>query len=81
MAEVDIVATEGTVGGKHRIEGTRIRVIDVIECYQELGWDIEKIVQEFGITPQQVLAATKFYYDSRKTVRNELLSEGENVNA
>ena len=81
MGEIDIVATEGTVGGKHRIEGTRIRVIDVVECYQELGWDIEKIVQEFGITPQQVLAAMKFYYDNRKTVRNELLSEGENVNA
>ena len=81
MAEVDIVATEGTVDGKHRIEGTRIRVIDVIECYQELGWDVEKIVQEFGITPQQVLAAMKFYYDNRKTVRNEILSEGESVNA
>ena len=80
MAEVDIVATEGTVDGKHRIEGTRIRVIDVIECYQELGWDIEKIVQEFGITPQQVLAGMKFYYDNRKTIRNELLFEGENVN-
>jgi hypothetical protein len=23
----------------------------------------------------------KFYYDNRKTVRNEILSEGENVNA
>ena len=81
MAEVEIVATEDTVGGKHRIKGTRIRVIDVIECYQELGWDIEKIAQEFGLTPQQVLAAMKFYYDNRKTVRNELLSEGDDVNA
>ena len=80
MAEIDIVATEGTVGGKHRIEGTRIRVIDVVECYQELGWDIEKIAQEFSLTPQQVLAGMKFYYDDGNTVRNELLSEGENVN-
>ena len=80
MAGVNIVATEGTVGGKHRIEGTRIRVIDVIECYQELGWNVEKIAQEFGLMPQQVLAAMKFYYDNRKAVRNELLSEGENVN-
>jgi len=75
MTEVDIVAAEGTVGGKHRIEDTRIRVIDVIECYQELGWDIDKIAQGFGLTPQQVLTAMKFYYNNRKTVRNELLSE------
>ena len=73
MAEIDIVATEGTVGGKHRIEGTRIRVIDVVECYQELGWDIEKIAQEFSLTPQKILAGMKFYYDDGNTVRNELL--------
>jgi uncharacterized protein (DUF433 family) len=45
----------------------------VIECYQELGWDIEKIAQEFSLTPQQVLAGMKFYYDDGNTVRNELL--------
>lgn len=43
MVDAEIVATEDTVGGKHRIQGTRIRVIDIVESYQELGWDIEKI--------------------------------------
>lgn len=56
-----IVSSEDTMGGKHRIEGTRIRVIDVIKSYQELGWDIEEISYEYDITPQQVLDALKFY--------------------
>lgn len=40
--------------GKHRIKGTRVRVIDVIESYQELGWDIEEIATEYEIEPQEV---------------------------
>ena len=59
MAET-IVSTEDVLGGKHRIEGTRVRVIDVIESYQELGWDIEEIAYEYELEPQQVLEAMKF---------------------
>ena len=77
-----IVSSEDVLGGKHRIEGTRVRVIDVIESYQELGWDIEEIALEYELDPQEVLDAMKFYYDNKNTVRRESLdnSKGE-INA
>ena len=77
MAEENIVSTEEHFGGKHRIKGTRIRVVDVVEAYQELGWDIEEISNEYGIEPQQVLDALRFFYDNKETVREELRSKVE----
>ncbi len=81
MVEDAIVSTEEHFGGKHRIRGTRIRVVDVVESYQELGWDVEEISEEYGITPQQVLDALRFFYDNKKTVREELRSEVKKANA
>lgn len=77
MAEESIISTEEHFGGKHRIKGTRIRVVDVVEAYQELGWDIEEISNEYGIEPQQVLDALRFFYDNKETVREELRSKVE----
>lgn len=76
----EIVSSSDTMGGKHRIEGTRIRVIDVVKSYQELGWDIEEIAEEYDLTPQQVLEALKFYYDNKKEVRQEFLDR-KKINA
>ena len=78
---LDIVSSEHIMGGKHRIEGTRIRVIDVVESYQELGWDIEEIATEYDITPQQVLEALKFYYDNKKMVRSQFMNRDDKINA
>ncbi len=77
MAE--IVSTPGVVGGRHRIDGTRIMVIDVVERYQELGWSIEKISRELDITPVQVTEALKFYYQNPKMIRQELRDERASV--
>ena len=77
-----IVSDEDVLGGKHRIEGTRVRVIDVVESYQELGWDVEEISDEYSITPQEVLTALKFYYDNKAVVRKEITSENrDGINA
>lgn len=72
-----IVSDDNVMGGKHHIEGTRIRVVDVVESYQELEWDIEEIASEYDLTPQQVLEALKFFYDNKTVVRNEFLGRGE----
>lgn len=77
-----IVSDKDILGGKHRVEGTRVRVIDVVGSYQELGWDVEEISEEYDLTPQQVLVALKYYYDNKAQIRDELVSEArENVNA
>lgn len=54
-----VVSTEGIVGGKPRIKGTRVQVADVVQYYTELDWNIEKISDELGLTPIQVLEALK----------------------
>jgi len=67
--EAEIVETEGVVGGKPRIEGTRVQVADVAQYYTELGWSIEKISTELDLTPDQVLEALKYYYKNSKVIR------------
>ncbi len=72
--EIEIVSTEGVVGGKPRIKGTRVQVADVVQYYTELDWNIEKINDELGITPIQVLEALKFYYKNTKSIRRIIRS-------
>jgi len=79
--EEGIVRTEGVVSGMYRVAGTRVRVIDVVESYQELGWSVEKIAEQYRLTPSQVLDALKFYYEHGEEVREELRSSREEVAA
>jgi len=73
--EVRIVKTEGIVGGKARIDGTRIRVIDIVEDYEILRNTIEEIAESYGITVVQVLEALKYYYENPEAIREEIKSE------
>ncbi|MFW6197098.1 MAG: DUF433 domain-containing protein [Thermoplasmatota archaeon] len=47
-----------------RIAGTRVRVIDVVESYQDLGWSLEKIADQYGLDIEEVLEAMKYYYQN-----------------
>jgi len=60
--KVEIVSTEETVSGVPRIAGTRVRVIDVVESYQELGWTLEKIADQYSLDIEEVLEALRYYY-------------------
>lgn len=67
-----IVSTEGTVSGSPRIAGTRVRVIDVVESYQELGWTLEKIADQYSLDMEQVIDALRYYYRNTKQIREEM---------
>lgn len=61
-----IEIVEGAGGPKPCIRGTRIRVIDVLGWYEELGWSAAKIVEEFPhITHADVYAALAYYWDHK----------------
>jgi uncharacterized protein (DUF433 family) len=62
-----IVRTPGTVGGKPRIAGTRVRVQDVA-AYHTNGSGVEEICEAFDLTPGQVFAALSYYYDHRDEI-------------
>ncbi len=67
-----IVSTEGTVSGSPRIVGTRVRVMDVVESYQELGWTLEKIAEQYSLDMEQVMDALRYYYRNTEQIRDEI---------
>jgi uncharacterized protein (DUF433 family) len=71
-----IVMTPGVVGGKPRIDGTRIRVHDVSLWYIDWGWPVWKILEEFPqLTAAQVHAALAFYHDNRELIAQVIRDE------
>ncbi len=72
-----IVKTEGTVGGNPRIDGTRIRVVDVVQAYEQLDYTIEKIAYEYGISVPQTLEALKYYYEHPEEIREQIREDKE----
>jgi uncharacterized protein (DUF433 family) len=82
IAHEHIVLTPGTCGGRARIDGTRIRVQDVMIWHERLGRSAEQIVRDFPqLTLGQVYAALAYYYDHRTEVDGQLLEDEQTVAA
>src|SRR5688572_29634048 len=63
-----IVKTPGTVGGRARIAGTRIRVMDVVG-WRKQGMSAEEIVRDWDwITLADVYAALAYYEDNKAEI-------------
>ncbi|MFN0147636.1 MAG: DUF433 domain-containing protein [Dehalococcoidia bacterium] len=68
-----IVMTPGTCGGKPRIAGTRIRVLDVVIYHERLGEPVSAILEAFPhITAADVHAALAFYHDNRELIDEQI---------
>ena len=52
--------------GKPCITGTRIAVIDVVNCYLKMGESLEDIAQDYDLSLASVHAAMAYYYDHRE---------------
>src|SRR5271163_426427 len=77
-----IVSTPGTCGGKARINGTRIRVQDVMIWHERLGRSAEEIVRDFPqLSLAQVYAALAYYYDHRTEIDAQLQEDEQTVEA
>jgi uncharacterized protein (DUF433 family) len=68
-----IVATPDICGGKPRIEGTRVRVQDVVAFSVNGGWSAEQIAEEVDVTPAQVYAALSYYYDHQAEIDAQII--------
>ncbi|MFB6100825.1 MAG: DUF433 domain-containing protein [Candidatus Nanohalobium sp.] len=73
-----IVETEGTVGGKPRIAGTRIRVSDVFLWYRA-GKSPEEIAEEYGLGLDQVHSALAYYFSNEEKIQEQLKEREEAV--
>lgn len=66
-------------GGKACIEGTRIRVIDIIERYKILKEKPEEIATAFDIPIEAVFAALAYYYEHATEMKKEIDDDKEFV--
>ncbi len=75
-----IEMTPGVVGGKPRIAGTRIRVMDIVVWSEKRGLSPDEIVDLFeGITLADVYAALAYYFDHRDEIEEAFRREDESV--
>ena len=72
-----VAKTPGVCGGRARVEGTRIRVYNVVFLHKE-GDSDEKIREAYpDLTPAQIHAALAYYYDNRDEIEAELAAEDQ----
>jgi uncharacterized protein (DUF433 family) len=72
-----IVRTPGTVGGRPRIDGTRVTVRSVAVSYKQ-GLMPEEIVQQYEhLTIAQVYAALTYYHANRDEIEADIKVEND----
>jgi uncharacterized protein (DUF433 family) len=72
-----IVKIPGYCGGKPAIDGTRVRVADVVAAHQQ-GESAEQILVSYEhLTLSQVYAALAYYYDNRDEIEEIFAREEE----
>jgi uncharacterized protein (DUF433 family) len=73
-----IEKTPGVCGGRARIAGHRIRVLDIVVWHEKRGLAPEEIVYQFpGITLADVHAALAYYFDNRQEIEDEFVKDEE----
>lgn len=72
-----IVSSPDIVGGKPRIEGSRISVPLIVDLYVRQGIGVEQIASAYEITPAQIHAALAYYYDHQIDVDQMLVEEDQ----
>ena len=73
-----IEKTPGVQGGKARIAGHSIRVLDIVAWHEKRGMSPDEIVGLFpSITLADVYAALAYYFDHREEIEAEFRQEAE----
>ncbi|MEK7251189.1 MAG: DUF433 domain-containing protein [Bacteroidota bacterium] len=73
--ETLLVRTPNVCGGRLRIQGTRITVLQIASVYKQ-GWGAEEIVVQYPhLSLAEVYAALAYYHANRDEVERELREE------
>jgi uncharacterized protein (DUF433 family) len=76
-----ITQTLGVVGGKPRIAGSRIRVLDIVVWHEKRGLSTDQVVELFPeLSLADVYAALAYYFDHRDEIEKDFLREAITVN-
>ena len=60
----EVVSTDGVMGGQPRIEGRRIRVLQIVEWVHEEGMGPETVATEFDLDMTEIYRALAYYYEN-----------------
>ena len=73
-----ITRTPGICGGRARIAGHRVRVLDIVIWHEQQGLTPDEIVSQIpSVTLADVHAALAYYYDHREEIQDEIRVERE----
>jgi uncharacterized protein (DUF433 family) len=77
VSHAHVVATPGTCGGAPRIDGTRIRVSQIV-LMTEQGLSADEIIRSLPhLTLGQVYSALSYYHDHRSAIDREIEETAE----
>ncbi|HVT15168.1 MAG TPA: DUF433 domain-containing protein [Thermoanaerobaculia bacterium] len=71
-SQVRIVSTPGICGGKPRIDGHRIRVMDIVAAHERLGLATAEIAAAYSLTLAEVEAALAYSAEHPEEIRQEI---------
>lgn len=58
---IPVVSTPNVLGGKPRVEGTRVGVHQIGSLIRERGWSTAAVAEAFDLTPDEIDAALTYY--------------------
>jgi uncharacterized protein (DUF433 family) len=67
-----VVVDEDVMGGQPRVEGTRVRVVDIVGFYEVRELSPQDIAGKLGLELEDVYAALVYYYENPKSIRRNL---------
>jgi uncharacterized protein (DUF433 family) len=68
----------GVCGGKARIKGHRIRVMDIVVLHEMRGMSVAEIAYQYpGISLADIYAALAYYFDNREEIQEEFKHDEE----
>lgn len=73
---IPVVSTPNVLGGKPRVEGTRVGVHQVGSLVREHDWSRAAVAEEFGLTADEIDAAIE-YYESNPDEMEAVAAEAE----
>lgn len=71
-----IVTTSKVAGGKPRIAGHRITVQQIAVWHEQMGYSVDEIATQYGLTLSEIYAALAYYYDHKAEV-DRTITESE----
>jgi len=70
-----IIKDNEICNGSAVIQGTRVRILDIIIEYEYLGWSPDQIIESHPqLTLSQVHDALSYYYENKETIDQEIVN-------